>query len=526
LVLLRFFTAALFLALAACATTGSDTGQPAIAEPEPLAAEPVPSSTATIDEHLYVPEPEPVPDTAEPPHEHPSVWERLIHSFALPECTEQEVNIQWSDWYAARPEYMERIFKRAQPWIYYIAEEIETRGLPGELALLPIVESAYDPFAYSSGRALGTWQFIASTGKNYGLKQNWWYDGRRDVWASTDAALRYLAYMADMFEGDWLLALAGYNAGENGVARQVRKNQAAGKPADFWHLRLPRETRGYIPKLLGLTCLFKYPERFDFQIPDTPDTPVIAAVDVGQQADLVLVSQMAEVPVDVLFTLNPGYNRWATSPEGPFQIVLPKNNAETLLASLAEVDAHSLMRWDQVVVQSGDTLSGISARHHVPVSVLRSSNGIQGDLIRVGQKLRLPRDEQLLVDPLYAQAAVELQNLQSGLIAADRVTHRVRRGESLSVIARRYRVSVRDLQRWNNISDPRRLRAGAEITVFYSPAQPPPATSGTVKYVVQRGDSLWSIAQKYNVKVNDLKSWNSIGADSLIQPGQSIRIEL
>jgi membrane-bound lytic murein transglycosylase D len=184
------------------------------------------------------------------------------------------------------------------------------------------------------------------------------------------------------------------------------------------------------------------------------------------------------------------------------------------------------MRWDQVVVQNGDTLSEISTRHHVPISVLRSSNDLNGDLIRAGQKLQLPRDDQLMVDPLYAQAAMELQNLQAGLIASERVTHRVRNGESLSVIARRYRVSVKDLQRWNNISDPRTLRAGATITVFHSPAEQRQATSGTVRYVVQRGDSLWSIARKYNVKVTELKNWNSLGNNSMIQPGQSIKIEL
>ena len=207
-----------------------------------------------------------------------------------------------------------------------------------------------------------------------------------------------------------------------------------------------------------------------------------------------LVAQMADVPIDQLFTLNPGYNRWATSPDGPYSIVLPVEGAELLEASLETINPSVLMRWDQVVVQNGDTLSEISARHHVPVSVLRTSNKLQGDTIHVGQKLRLPRDDQLMVDPRYAQAAMELQNLQSGLIAADRVTHRVRQGESLSVIARRYRVSVSDLQRWNNISDPRRLRAGKTITVFYSPADQRPATGGISKYVVRRGDSLWSIA--------------------------------
>jgi len=524
-VLLRFISALMLLFLAACATTATEPVDTAPAEPEPVVEmEPVPSSTATIDEHLYVPDPEPVVAEAVPVYD--STWERLIHQFSLPECSVNEQSVKWAQWYSERPEYMARIFKRAQPWIYYIANEIEERGLPGELALLPIVESAYDPFAYSSGRALGAWQFISSTGKNYGLNQNWWYDGRRDVWASTDAALQYLGTMADMFEGDWLLALAGYNSGEYRVARQVRKNRAAGKPADFWNLKLPRETRGYVPKLLGLACLFKYSEHYDFQIPETPDQQVIAAVDIGQQADLVLVAQMADVPIDVLFTLNPGYNRWATSPDGPYRVVLPVAGAELLEASLEKIDASTLMRWDQVVVQNGDTLSGISARHQVPVPVLRSSNDLNGDLIRAGQKLRLPRDDQLMVDPLYTQAAMELQDLQAGLIAADAITHRVRSGESLSVIARRYRVSVKDLQRWNNISDPGKLRAGATITVFHSPAKPPPASSGTVKYVVQRGDSLWSIARKYNVKVTELKSWNSLGSNSMIQPGQSIRIKL
>jgi membrane-bound lytic murein transglycosylase D len=420
---------------------------------------------------------------------------------------------------------MERIFKRAQPWIYHIAEELERRNMPGELALLPIVESAYDPFAYSSGRALGAWQFIGETGRHYGLKQNWWYDGRRDVWASTTAALEYLTYMHEMFDGNWLLALAGYNAGEGGIRRQVERRVAAGKPADFWDLSLSKETQGYVPKLLGLACLFKNPDQYNFKIPATPDKPVIAAVDLGRQTDLVLISQISEVPVDVLFTLNPGYNRWATSPDGPYRVVLPLENAALLETRLAAMDPASLMKWDHVIVERGDTLSTLAQRHHVPVSVLRNANDLGNDTIQPGQKLLLPRDDQLLLDPQYAAAASQLQELQSGLIAADRLTHRVKPGENLSVIASHFHVSVKELQRWNNISDPRKISAGATLIVFYSPAEKTNAGGTSQPYTVQTGDSLWSIARKYKVRVNDLKVWNDLGTDTTLQPGQSISLQ-
>ncbi len=275
----RLFAVLLCLFLASCATTQNTTPEP---EPEVVAAaqEELPKGEGeSIDEHLFVPEAvEPEPATETPPV-YDNVWLRLVDSFTLSNCSEHEVSLRWANWYADHDEYMTRVMKRAQPWIYFIADELEKRDMPGELALLPVVESAYDPFAYSSGRALGTWQFISSTGKQYGLKQDWWYDGRRDVWSSTHAALDYLDHLQKKFEGDWLLALAGYNSGENRVAREVKRNLKAGKPADFWNIRLPKETKGYVPKLLGLTCLFQDPEKYDFKLPVAANQPVVAAVD-------------------------------------------------------------------------------------------------------------------------------------------------------------------------------------------------------------------------------------------------------
>jgi membrane-bound lytic murein transglycosylase D len=524
----RWSLSLLSLLLAACATTAPGPEQPAPPPDETAVAVDLPRGAGeSIDEHLFIPEDEAQTDEPEQPapavHQHDHVWERLVHTFALPECSEQQISRDWAAWYADRPEYMARVLRRAQPWIHFIAEELERRGMPGELALLPIVESAYDPFAYSSGRAMGAWQFISSTGLSYGLKQNWWYDGRRDVWASTHAALDYLDDLQRKFDGDWLLALAGYNSGENRVERMVKRNLANGKPGDFWNIRLPRETRGYVPKLLGLTCLFRDPAKYEFELPPTPDKPVVAAVDPGVQADLVLVSQISEVPIDVVFSLNPGFNRWATSPDGPHQIVLPLEGARKFKQRLQDIDPMSLMKWDQVTVQRGDSLSRLAEVHHVPVSVIRTANELDGDLIRTGQKLRLPRDEQLLIDPLYATAANELQRLQAGLIAADRMTYKVRRGDSLSVIARRYRVSVRDLQAWNKISDPHALQPGQTLVMFRSPA-PAARSSGTVRHTVQSGDSLWGIARKYKVRLNDLLRWNGLQQDTIIRPGQSLKI--
>lgn len=518
---LRLLAALGLLLLAGCATTGTEPASLPDGAAVPVRHAPAKPAVA-VDEHLFN------PDRIDSGDHYGNVWERVIDQFALPDCAAHEANLQWARWYADRPDYMARVFNRAQPWIYYIAGELEKRNMPGELALLPIVESAYDPFAFSSGRALGTWQFISETGKRYGLNQNWWYDGRRDVWASTVAALEYLNTMARLFDGDWLLALAGYNAGENRILREVQRNQSAGRPVDFWNLSLPRETRGYVPKLLGLACLFKNAADYQFVLAHTPNEPVVAAVEMDQQADLVLLSQISGVPVDVLFTLNPGYNRWATAPEGPFRVVLPVENAATLQAAL-ETAGSELMKWDQVVVERGDTLSLLASRHQVPVDVLRHTNDLHGDTIHPGQRLRLPRDDQLMIDPMYAAAASELQQLQAGLIAADRVTHNVRPGENLSTIARRYKVSVEDLQRWNGISDPRKLRAGRQLVVFHTPTQTPTIVGSggsTIKHVVQRGDSLWSIARKYKVKINELRSWNDLNSGSTLHPGQSIQIQL
>ncbi|MCF6225666.1 MAG: LysM peptidoglycan-binding domain-containing protein [Xanthomonadales bacterium] len=461
--------------------------------------------------------------------EYADIFERLEASFKLPSCEIDKTSQKWAQWYADHPDYMARVLKRAEPWLFYIAEEIEKRNLPGEFAYLPIVESAFDPFAYSHMNAAGTWQFIASTGKQYGLQQNWWYDGRRDMYAATQAALDYLSYLGDRFDEDWLLALASYNAGEGRVGRLVKKQKARNQPADFWNLKLPKETRGYVPKMLGLRCLFANPEKYDFTLPDIPNTPRVVVIDIGTQTDLVLAAQLAGMSITDLYALNPGYSRWATAPNGPHRIVLPRLNAENMTVRLADLEPEALMRWDYVSVAPGDTLDKLAIKHNVPIEVIRATNNLSSDVISINQRLQLPREGIDRIDPLYAAAAIELQKMQNRLVAPTRINHRIRNGESLSTIAKRYRVRVSDIQRWNGISDPGKIRAGKNLKIFKSKAGGSSygsKKSGETQYTVRRGDSLWKIAKKHRVKIDDLKRWNNLNSKSILRPGQKLTLVL
>jgi len=513
--------------LSACATPNKDDSfiQTTASPTETLLIAESPADTA--DAMVIADEIEAGTEKIPPTPVYANIWERLQASFALPSCEIDKSSADWARWYADHPDYMARVLKRAEPWLFFIAEEIEKRNLPGEFAYLPIVESAFDPFAYSHMNAAGAWQFIASTGKNYGLQQNWWYDGRRDMYAATQAALDYLRYLGDLFDENWLLALASYNSGEGRVSRLVKRQQAKNKPAEFWDLKLPRETRGYIPKMLGLHCLFKYPERYDFALPDIPNTPQVAIIDTGTQTDLVLAAQLADIPIQQLYSLNPGYSRWATAPEGPHRIVLPRLNAEDMTVRMGNLAPGALMRWDFVSVVSGDTLSGLARRHNIPVEVIRTTNKLKSDTLQIDQRLRLPREGIDNLDPLYAAAAAELQKLQNKLVAPTRINHRIRSGESLSTIAQRYRVRVADIQRWNGISNPGKIRAGKTLKIFRSKAGGSSAqSSGRISHTVQRGDSLWKIANKYKIKLDDLKRWNNLNSKSVLQPGQKLTVIL
>lgn len=260
-------------------------------------------------------------------------------------------------WFARNQEYINRVADRAQPYLFHIISRLKERDMPLELALLPIVESAYHPFAYSPSRASGIWQFIPGTGKRYGLKQNWWYDGRRDIVAATEAALDYLEMLHKRFNGNWFHALAAYNTGEGNVEKAIKRNRRAGKKIDFWSLRLPRETRSYVPSLLAIAEVLKHTEKYNISFKAIANKPHFENINIASQIDLATVSSLSGLSIDEVYTLNPGFSRWATDPKGPHRLLIPVDKAKDFKQKLAALPKSERISWQQHKIRNGESLS-------------------------------------------------------------------------------------------------------------------------------------------------------------------------
>lgn len=448
------------------------------------------------------------------------LWTRVREGFGLPHQTNRRIQPHL-DWYRNNPAYLDRVFERAEPFLYHILEQLEARGMPAEIALLPVVESAFDPFAYSHGRAAGLWQFVPATGKRFGLTQDWWYDGRRDVVAATEAALDYLEYLHRFFDGDWMLALAAYNSGEGTVRNAVRRNRAAGRPTDFWNLELPRETRAYVPKLLALSLVVEDPARHGLVLREIANAPHIALVDTGGQLDLAIAAELAGLPIDDLYRLNPGFNHWATHPQGPHRLVLPIDLAEDFGLALAELPPDQRLRWQRHEIRPGETLGHIAKRYQTTVAVLRETNQLSGNTIRAGRHLLVPVAATAASDYRLsaAQRLARNQNKDRGGV---RMTHVVQRGDTFWDLSRRYDVPLRSLAQWNNMAPGDTLRPGQQLVVWDRKAER--RTLRTIQYQVRRGDSLARISSRFKVSVNDLLNWNGLSRDQYLQPGQTLKL--
>jgi len=377
------------------------------------------------------------------------VWQRIRDGFAVPDLDNALVR-EKTRYYAARPEYMQRIVDRSRLYLYHIVEEIEKRGMPTELALLPMVESAFNPMAYSRAHASGLWQFIPGTGKRFELEQNWWYDARRDIVESTNAALDYLAKLYEM-HGDWQLALASYNWGENAVARAIAKNQAAGLPTDYASLSMPAETRHYIPKLQALKNIIANPEPFGIVLGPIPNQPYFTTITKLRDIDVQLAARLAEMPVAEFIALNPGFSRPIIRAEMTPRIVLPADKVDVFHENLTALGDKSLVSWKSYHPKQGETFESIAKKHGIMVGQLKEVNGIAARTKQVPRLLVVPTKADSGIGSSTAQR-LPIMYAPPIPVATRRVFHTVKPGETLTSIANRYKVSVEDVKRWNGVS--------------------------------------------------------------------------
>jgi membrane-bound lytic murein transglycosylase D len=385
------------------------------------------------------------------------LWERIRAGFSMPNL-EGPIVQDRTAWYAARPEALKRMFERSRRYLYHIVEELEKRGMPTELALLPMVESSFNPMAYSRAHASGLWQFIPGTGKRYELAQNWWYDGRRDIVASTSAALDYLKDIYEM-NGDWHLALASYNWGENAVAKAVERNKAAGLPIDYSSLRMPDETRYYVPKLQALKNIIANPGPFGVVLDPIPNQPYFATITRERDIDIKLAAKLAEMPVEEFVALNPAFNRPIIPASVNARMVLPADKVEVFHANLEKYDSKALVSWQAYQPKPGEKLEAVAKRFGVSLARLKEVNGVTARTRGVPAMLVVP------INGTASDTGPELPLMYSPPIpvAATRTqVHTVKAGDTLLSIANHYRVTPDDLRRWNPIG---RLTVGQQLRI-------------------------------------------------------------
>jgi membrane-bound lytic murein transglycosylase D len=392
----------------------------------------------------------------------PSIWPRIREGFAFPTVKSRRVG-QFERWYKKNPEYFERMIARSALFLHYIVEEVEKRGMPTELALLPMIESAYNPTAYSRAHASGIWQFIPSTGKNYGLEQNWWHDERRDVVAATEAALDYLEMLHGEFN-DWQLALAAYNWGENGVRRAIKRNKRRGKATNYNSLRMPRETRNYLPKLQAVKNIISNPGRVGLMLPDVIDRPYFTTVEAREHMDVEIAARLAEMSIEDFEILNAAYNRPVIAADGERMILLPLDKAEAFAKNLEYHDA-PLVSWQTYALKKNESVEQVAKRFEMDANKLRQINGIKPYVkLRAGHSLLVPMPDHVdesNLDETWDNPEFKRPNNFYGT----RIVHRIRRGDTLSQIAQRYRVSVRGIKAWNGIRGSR-IRAGDRLVIY------------------------------------------------------------
>jgi membrane-bound lytic murein transglycosylase D len=451
-----------------------------------------------------------------------NLWDVITDRFSLPDETTANRSVRAQvNWYMRHQSLMTRQATSASPFLYYIYQQVRAKHMPSEIALLPMIESGYNPFANSHAGAVGLWQLMPSTASGYGVNVNWWYDGRRDVIASTKSALTYLAYLNKFFHGNWLLAIAAYNSGEGTVQKAVLRNKRLGRSTSFWQLKLPAETRTYVIELLALATILNHPNEFPANFPSIPDQPYFTVANVGSQIDLAYAAKMAGLSLTTLTNLNAGYNRWATDPAGPYKLLIPIDREAQFMTALRYAPKNKLMTWQRYQIRRGDSLSTIARRFHATINIIENINHIRNGQIHVGSYILVPMDSKNIENIAIAQQRNYFQS-QHSIPDVKVLHHIVKRGESLASIARDYRVSLRKLAFWNGMRMNQVLTPGTDLTIWPSKLTRY-AGRASIVYTVRPGDSLSKIAGRYHTTVAAIKRHNQLNT-TLLKPGQRLNI--
>ena len=441
------------------------------------------------------------------------LWERIRNdlTFSIPESYEDMD--RYRNRFVKNQHAVNRLSKSGQRYLFHTVKRAEELGVPVELALLPFVESEFDPYAQSLYGATGIWQFLPATGREWGLKTNWWYDGKRDVIASTEAALNFLLYLHQKFDNDWLLAIAAYNAGPGRVNRAIRENKAKGLATDFWSLRLPKETSAYVPKLLVLSELIKDPSSFGVTLPSIANRPYFTKIETPGQVDLMQAADLAGMTPEAIYELNPGFSQWATDPSGPHYLLLPTGIADRFLIQLSSLEEIELVQWERYKIKRGDTLTRIAKQYSIEVPVLMEINQMDSDIIYANQEIMVPRG------PAWANTFVPKAR-----------TYEVVRGDTFWGISKKFGVTIQDISLWNDLVLTTPLQIGQEIKIFSKyervRGKTPNKKTRTLLYPVKSGDTLSRIGARFGIGVKELQKWNELKSPERIYPGQVIKIIL
>lgn len=437
-----------------------------------------------------------------------NVWDVLRQEFKLNHQTNRPEVQQQIRWLVAHPSYIQKLAK-SEPYIYHIITELKKKGLPGEVALMPMIESAFNPFAHSSAGAAGLWQIMPLTGREYGLRQSWWFDTRRAINPSTKAALTYIAYLNRYFHGNWTLTIAAYDAGEGSIARSLRRAKKTSSNASFWSLKLPSETKSYIPKLYALAEIIKNPNKYHINLPHIEHRPYFKEVNIGSQIDLGNAAKLAGVSYQSLLKLNPEYNRSATSPGQNHKLLIPVHKVASFKRNLEAVPKEKRITWTMYKISSGESLQSIAIKHNTNIKTIKELNKLSDTSLKNQQFLLVPRR---LGSDNYKKPTTfaELQRYK--------VIHIVSSDDTYDSLQKQYHVSDEDLKRWNHrLALAGGLVPGQSIVIWKRNAK-------NLNYTIQGGDSLSEIALAYHKTVQDIIDLNPGLNENKIIAGQTIQV--